>query len=142
MESVIIDSRVVPEVFLKVLKAKKGLSTGKNKNVSEAISEAGLSRSAFYKYKDFVFAYEERNEERIYTLFFTLEDVAGILSDILIVLAEYGCNVLTINQNIPIHGIANITISFRYSGSMAVNTIINKLRRLSGIVKIDILAME
>ena len=142
MESVIIDSRVVPEVFLKVLRAKKGLSTGKYKTVSEAISTAGISRSAFYKYKDFVFAYDEKIEERIYTLFFTLEDIAGVLSDILIVLAEYGCNVLTINQNIPIHGIANITISFRYSGNNTVNSIINKLRQLSGIVKIDILAME
>ncbi len=142
MESVIIDSRVVPEVFLKVIKAKERLNTGKCKTVSEAIGYAGISRSAFYKYKDFVFAYDEKNRERIYTLSFTLEDVAGVLSDILKNLAEYGCNVLTINQNIPIHGVANITISFRHSGSGNINFIIGELKQIAEIIKIDILAME
>lgn len=142
MENIIIDSKVAPEVFLKVIRAKKSLSSGRAKTVGEAIKEADLSRSAFYKYKDYVFAYDEKNLEHIYTLFFTLEDIAGVLSDILSVLAQNGCNVLTINQNIPIHDIANITISFRHNGEGDITSIIDCLGKLGGIIKIEILAME
>ncbi len=142
MESIIIDSRVAPEVFVKVIKAKKSLSMGTAKTVGEAIAAADISRSAFYKYKDYVFAHDEKNLERIYTLFFTLEDRSGVLSDILSNLAQNGCNVLTINQNIPIHDIANITISFRHGGDENISDMIDSLLKIPGITKIDVLAME
>lgn len=141
MENIIIDARVVPDVFLKVLRAKKNIELGKCKTVNEAISEAKISRSAFYKYKDFVFSYDENKYERIYTLFFTLEDISGILSQILSTLAEHNCNVLTINQNIPIHGVANITISFRYVGKNNINSIVGKMKDIKGITNVKILGI-
>ena len=77
------------------------------------------------------------------TLFFTLEDVTGILSDILNVLAVHNMNVLTINQNIPINGIANITISLRTDQiEYSINTMIGELKKINGISKIELLAME
>ncbi len=141
MDNIIIDARVVPDVFLKVLRAKKNLELGRCKTVNEAIAEANISRSAFYKYKDFVFSYDENKYERIYTLFFTLEDISGILSQILAVLAEHGCNVLTINQNIPIHGVANITISFRHIGTNNINSIVGRMKDIEGITNVKILGI-
>lgn len=137
----LVDTSVAPDVFLKVVEAKNKLASGKCRTINEAIEAVKISRSAFYKYKNYVFAYSETSREKIITLFFTLEDVAGILSDILRVLASFGANVLTINQNIPVNGIANITVSFR-TDLEGTDDIVNGLYGIEGINKIDVLAME
>lgn len=139
----LIDTEVAPEVFVKVVEAKKLLTSGKCKTTGEAIEKANISRSAFYKYKDSVFYYNERSGDKIVTLFFTLEDVTGILSDILNVLALHNMNVLTINQNIPINGIANITISLRTQQVESnISKLIGELEMIEGVSKIDLIAME
>ena len=48
----LVDSQILPEVYLKVILAKKLLAQGKAKSASDAAKAAGISRSAFYKYKD------------------------------------------------------------------------------------------
>ena len=106
----LIEEDVVPEIFIKVLQAKRYLATGKAKNASHAAELAELSRSAFYKYKDHIFSENESVSENIATLAFTLDDVTGVLSDILGVFAKSKISVLTINQNIPINGIATTEI--------------------------------
>lgn len=137
----LVDTSIAPDVFVKVVEAKNKLASGKCRTINEAIENVKISRSAFYKYKNYVFAYSETSREKIITLFFTLEDVAGILSDILKVLASFGANVLTINQNIPVNGIANITVSFR-TNTEGIDDILKGLGEIEGINKIDVLAME
>lgn len=139
---IVADKRVVPDVFLKVLDAKKCLASGECKTVNEAIVRANISRTAFYKYRDYVFSYEEKSDKRIYTLFFTLADICGILSYILQVLAKYNCNVLTINQNIPINEIANITISFKASSEFDLDILTDDLKSINGIHSIKLLGMD
>ncbi len=51
----LVDADVLPEVFVKVLQAKELLASGAVSNISAAAKQAGISRSAFYKYKDTVF---------------------------------------------------------------------------------------
>ena len=74
---------------------------------------ANISRSAFYKYKDRVMEYNSRESNAIVTFYMTMEDVPGVLSSVINHLAEYGANILTINQNIPSDGVAAVTISIR-----------------------------
>ena len=50
----IVEASALPEVFLKVAEAKQLLSTGKAATVNEATRLTGISRSAFYKYRDAV----------------------------------------------------------------------------------------
>lgn len=139
----LIDKSIVPEVFVKVVEAKKYLSTGSCKTINEAIEKVKISRSAFYKYKNYVYPYNELSREKIFTFFFTLDDVSGILSDILKVFASYSTSVLTINQNIPVNNIANITISVRIGAASAdVDSIIKRMDKIDGVHKIEILAME
>ncbi len=139
----LIHSSVLPEVFVKVVQVKALLETGKVKTVHEAVDRIGLSRSAYYKYKEYVFPFFKMAKGKMITLFFVLEDIPGILSEILNVIARYKANILTINQNIPINGVANITISIR-TGEMegTGQLLIEKLQRISGIQKIEILASE
>ncbi len=110
---VLVDKKVLPEVFDKVLLAKSYLSKNLAKNSSEACKMADLSRSAFYKYKDSVFFYEDQDKSRVITYSLWLSDDPGVLSEVLTALSRFGVNVLTVNQNIPVDRVALVTISFR-----------------------------
>ena len=48
----LVDAQVLPEVFLKVVRAKELLASGEARSISAATRSVDLSRSAFYKYKD------------------------------------------------------------------------------------------
>ena len=144
MESnfILVNESIAPEVFVKVVKAKENLASGKYKTVNEALASVDLSRSSFYKYKDYVFAHSKFDTEQIVTLFFTLDDIAGILSDILILLSSASANILTINQNIPVNSIANITISMRTDGmKVSLEEMIKRLKTVDGVNKIEIVSM-
>lgn len=143
MSHIIIDYNIAPDVFKRVITAKKLLASGRCKSVNEALEQTKLSRTAFYKYKNHIFARDEIQSGAIATLAFTLDDVTGILSDILKVLANGNMSVLTINQNIPVNGVANITISLRINDtSTDVDSIILELKKLDGVNKVSLLAMS
>ncbi|WP_088102643.1 ACT domain-containing protein [Halalkalibacter urbisdiaboli] len=102
---------MLTDAMQKTLEAKALLSSGKTKKVNEAVNLVGLSRSAFYKYKDGIFPFNTMVKEKIVTLSINLVDRSGTLSQLLAKVAETGANVLTINQTIPLQGRAHITIS-------------------------------
>ena len=110
-ELILVDIGVLPEVFGKVLKAKQLLAIGAVKNISEAVDTVGISRSAFYKYKDSIFPFYEKKKEMLVTLSALLKNEPGVLSAMMNCFAEFECNVLTINQNIPSNGVALVTVS-------------------------------
>ena len=109
-EYYLIAKEAVPETLLKAYEAKKLLEKD-GVSVTEAVKKVGISRSAFYKYKDMIKRYLPLKMNKVITLFMELEDVAGNLSTVLNIIAKHGANVLTINQNIPINGKASITVS-------------------------------
>lgn len=140
---IIVDYAVAPDVFKRVITAKKLLASGRCKSVNEALSQTGLSRTAFYKYKNHIFARDELQSGAIATFAFTLDDVTGVLSDILRVLADGNMSVLKINQNIPVNGIANITISLRINDvSNSIDDITERLKKIDGVNKVHLLAMS
>ena len=55
----LVKADVLPEVFVKVMEVKRFLNSGKAKSVNEAVQRVGLSRSAYYKYKDCIYLYDE-----------------------------------------------------------------------------------
>ena len=132
---IIVEADLLPEVLLKVIEAKKLLSHGKAKNSSEAARLAGISRSAFYKYKDGVSVYSDESRDKIVNYYMTLMDKPGILSSVLTVLAKYGANVLTLNLNIAIDGVAPCTISFT-TGNLKCDghTLREALRATEGVI--------
>ncbi len=134
-DKIVVESGLLPEVLLKVIEAKKLLSQGKAKNSSEAARMAGISRSAFYKYKDGVSVYNDESRDKIVTYSMTLIDKPGVLSNVLTVLSQYGANVLTLNLNIPIDGAALCTISFT-TGNLKCDghTLREALRAVDGVI--------
>lgn len=102
---------VLTESMQKMLEAKRMLASGEERTIQEATKRVGLSRSAYYKYKDTVFPFESIARERVLTIFIQLEDRKGSLATLLRLISEAKCNVLTIHQTIPVQGRANITLS-------------------------------
>ena len=48
----IVEAAALPEIFQKVAEAKRMLETGETDKVNVAAQAVGISRSAFYKYRD------------------------------------------------------------------------------------------
>lgn len=139
----IVDSIVLPEIFLQVIKVKKLIENNSCKTIQDAVSKVGISRSAFYKYKDSVFPLYENTRGRTVTIAITLDDRAGILSIILNDIADSGANILTINQNIPLNNIANITITIE-TGNMKkdLGELIEQIKLITGVQNLKIIARE
>ena len=112
----IVAANALPEVFIKVAEAKRMMQTGEADTVGDATKKAGISRSAFYKYKDSVQPFNDMKAEHIITFYGMLKDNTGVLSHVLGIFASSGANILTINQSIPTNGCAAVTISAETSG--------------------------
>ncbi|WP_462412364.1 ACT domain-containing protein [Neobacillus sp. Marseille-QA0830] len=131
---------VLSEAMRKTIQAKEMLERGKAESIGEAVQKVDLSRSAFYKYKDTVFPFSTIKQERLVSLFFHLEDRSGTLSKLLSVVAESGCNVLTIHQTIPLQGRANVTLSLHTSGmTNDMDELLAKLKKLEFVEKVEVL---
>ena len=133
----LIKTDVLPNIFLNVIKAKKLIAQGKVKSASQPARMAGISRSAFYKYKDSVFEYDSMVSDNIITLSVILYDEHGILSSVLSEMSSQGANILTINQNIPVHGVAHVSISARVdSMTGSTKALVERLGGLYGVVEV------
>ena len=95
----IVAAEALPEIFVKVAEAKRMMQTGEAATVGAATRMAGISRSAFYKYKDSVQPFNDMKSEHIITFYGMLKDNTGVLSRVLSVFATSGANILTINQS-------------------------------------------
>ena len=134
----IVAADALPEIFIKVAEAKR---TGEASTVGAATRMAGISRSAFYKYKDSVQPFNDMKAEHIITFYAMLKDNSGVLSRVLSVFAASGANILTINQSIPTNGCAAVTISAETSGmEQSLEQLLSDVGALDGVVKLEILA--
>ena len=137
----IVEATALPEVFLKVAEAKRLISTGEVATVNEAARITGISRSAFYKYRDSVMPFHNMMIGRILTYQLKLHDEPGVLSGILKTFAECEANILTINQTIPSGGCALATITAETSGMKGTpDELIRQLSRSEGVIKAEVLA--
>lgn len=137
----LVEADMLPEIFIKVAKAKEFLETGEATTVAEAANIVGISRSAFYKYKDSITPFQDLKRGRIITFHITLRDKMGILSSVLSVFANTGANILTINQSIPINGIALVTISAETTNMLITSEeLFNDLQSTHGVKKVEVIA--
>ena len=137
----IVEASALPEVFLKVAEAKRLLSTGAASTVNDAARMTGISRSAFYKYRDSVMPFQNMVSGRVITFQFLLQDEQGILSTMLTVLAECKANIHTINSIIPTNGCALVTISAEMiDPEVSVEGMLRTLSAIPGVLKSEILA--
>ena len=137
----IVEADAMPEIFRKVAQAKSLLETGEESTVNSAARAVGISRSAYYKYKDAVRPFQDMLHGRIVTFQTLLKDEPGILSGLLNIFGNSGGNILTINQNIPVNGYAVVTISAETSAlDKELDELLASLSVCPGVLKCEILA--
>lgn len=131
----IVDSALLPEIFSKVVEVKELLATGEAHTINEATARVGISRSAFYKYKDAVRPFNDMLSGRIVTLRLTLRDQLGALSNVLQGIASMGGNVLTINQSVPDGGVAEVSLDVETSAlRFSMEELLGGIRNVSGVL--------
>ncbi len=139
----LVDASILPDYYEKVIEAKTLLSSGKETNISEICKTVGISRSTFYKYKDFVFALENGTEHRRAVISFMLSHKSGLLGEVLRILSEYEANILTISQNMPVHGMAHVTLSLELSLLHPdAEELIPRLNGIDGVSGAKMIAIE
>ena len=137
----IVSAEALPEIFIKVAEAKRMMQTGEVDTVGAATKLAGISRSAFYKYKDSVQPFNDMKAEHIITFYGMLKDNTGVLSRVLGIFASSGANILTINQSIPTNGCAAVTISAETSGmEQTLESLIAAVSGVEGVIRFEIMA--
>ena len=136
----LVREEILPEAIKKTIKVKELLKKGEVRTINEAVEMLNLSRSAYYKYKDYVFPFYEASKEKIVTLALLLEHRSGVLSNVLKVLANEHGSVLTINQGIPLQGVANATLSIE-TMELAVDleALLDKIRVIEGVKRLEVL---
>ncbi len=137
----IVEASALPEVFLKVAEAKRLISTGEATTVNEATRLTGISRSAFYKYRDAVLPFQNMMTGRIITFQLLLQDEPGKLSQLLGIFADHNANILTINSIVPTNGCAVVTISANTIGlDVQLEELLRMMRCVPGVIKAEVLA--
>ncbi|NLO48847.1 MAG: ACT domain-containing protein [Clostridiales bacterium] len=137
----LVSADVLPDIFIKVIKAKEKLETGEAATVAEAVNALGISRSAFYKYKDSVTPFLDMKSERIVIFNLILKNKLGALSSVLSIFANWDANILTISQNVPVHGSANLSVTAEISGMKGrPEGLLQCINGLENIIKAEILA--
>lgn len=132
----LVNTQALPDIFQKVVEAKRLLASGEVKTASEASKLCGISRSAYYKYKDFVFEYTHPLGE-IVSLQAVLRDKAGVLSSFLQEIYACGGNILTVNQGLPASGVASVSVSLRTPiESFDSNKLLDRLSQIKDVVSI------
>ena len=125
----IVDKAVLPEIFLKVMDVKNLLESKKEKTVQDAVNRVGISRSAFYKYRD-----------AVHPLY---DHTRGLLSSVLNSIASEGASILTINQTIPINNIANVTVTIETNEMQGeLGRLMTRIEGLAGVQSLRIVARE
>lgn len=139
----IVHKNILPDYFEKVIEARKMLESGKAKDVSQAVKCVGISRSTYYKYKDWILEPSEMNDGRMAVISVMLSHEPGVLSALLGKISDVGGSVVTITQSMPIHKMAQVTVTLDVSNIPGtIEELMVDIAGISGVEKPKLLAVE
>ena len=139
----VLTQSAVPEVLLKVVEAKRLIESGREPSVQDAAERVGISRSSFYKYKDSIFPFHDNSKGRTITVVVQLDDIPGLLSELLRTVADYKANILTIHQSIPVNQIASLTLSIEVLPQTGdISEMVHSMETRVGVHFVKILGRE
>lgn len=139
----IIHKSILPEYYEKVLDVRRLMESGKVKDVSQAVRQVGISRSTYYKYKDYIFEPSEMAGGRKAVLSMMLAHEPGVLSALLSRISDTEASVLTITQSLPIHNRASVTISLDVSSiKCELSALIDLIGQTPGVENVRLVAIE
>ena len=139
----IVHKCILPEYYEKVPECRRLMESGKVKEVSQAVKQIGISRSTYYKYKDYIFEPTDLTGSRKAVFSMMLDHAPGVLSSLLACISGLGASVLTITQSLPIHNKASVTISIDITDvSETIDSLSDRLEAIPGLDNLRLLAIE
>ena len=139
----IVHKSILPEYYEKVLACRRLMESGKCREVSQAVKQVGISRSTYYKYKDYIFEPSDLSSSRKAVFSMMLDHAPGVLSSLLSRISEVGASVLTISQSPPIHNKASVTISIDITDvTESADQLSSRLSEIPGLDNLRLLAIE
>jgi len=139
----LVDKHILPSYYEKVIEARSLLTSGKVKDVSEAAKSVGISRSTYYKYKDYLFSTNSDIDGRKAIISFTLSHKPGILSEVLGELSAKGANILTITQNLPVNSKAHVVLTLDVSElKEELSPLLKEINSINGVSGTKLIAVE
>ncbi len=139
----IVHKSILPDYYEKVLDARRRLESGQIRDVSQACREAGISRSTFYKYKDAIFEPSDMTGGRRAVLSMLLDHETGVLSALLSRISAAGASVLTIDQSLPIHEKASVTVALELGGlTLPFSQLMEQIAAVPGVENTKLIAIE
>lgn len=108
-EYLIVHKSLLPDYLDQVIAARE-LINEKNYSITEACKLQNISRTTYYKYKDYVYKFNKENINKVLLNINTIDE-KGVLSSILKLISECNGNIITINQEHPVDSSAFISIA-------------------------------
>lgn len=137
-EAYIIYDDILPDAIRRTALAKQLLARHEAHSVNEAVKMANISRSVFYKYKDGIFPFYQQETYRVVVLNIRMDNSPGRLMAVLAILADNHCNIHTLNQDMPLAGIAAATITMEVSESeLSLGALLEKIQQTPGILQAE-----
>ena len=139
----LVREEILPKSIRKTILAKEMIHRGEGLTVNEAVAKANLSRSAYYKYKDYVFPFFEATRDKIITLSLSIRRQSGVLRDVLGVIAAAEGNVMTVNQGLPMQGTARVDIAVEtiyLKGDL--QALMDGINRVAGVERLEVIAQS
>lgn len=139
----LVSKKILPDKFDKVIETRNLIDEGIAKNISEAVKITGISRSTYYKYKDFVFSHSDKEIGQRAVMAIMLRHERGVLANLISCFSSLNVNILTINQSMPINSKASVNLSLDFiETKYDINEIIDKLKDIDGVISVSLLAIE
>ena len=139
----IIHKSILPEYYEKVIYAKRLLERGEVREVSQAAKLAGISRSTYYKYKDYILEPSAMGETRKAVFSMMLSHEHGVLSALLSYISGAGGSIITISQSPPLRGRAELTVTVDISGiASGLDEFIQQMDGVPGVENVKLAAVE
>ena len=139
----IVDKKILPEYFEKVVEASRLLAECEVSDISEAVRTVGISRSTYYKYKDYVMERSARKTSKRAIMSLQLRHEAGVLEKLIRVIASHSYSICTINQSPPVNNIANVMLALNMDdATCGLERLVADMRAAEGIKKANLIGVE
>lgn len=137
----IVNKEILPDYYEKVVNARNLVNDGMG--ISDAVKVVGISRSTYYKYKDYIFSPQENTEGRKAIISMLLTNEKGILSEVLNDISNVNVNILSITQTIPVNKKASVEFSLDISDLMEpIDEFLRRLKDIEGVLNAQLIAIE
>lgn len=138
----VVDKAILPWYYEKVVEARQLLEEEKVKDIGEAVRTVGISRSTFYKYKDYVTVLNAKGSKRA-ILSLMLRHEAGILARMIGIIASHSYSIWTINQSPPVNGQAAVVLALdMHEATGSLENLMRDMREMDGASKIHLIGIE